>query len=68
MTRTRDGGVGAWLASSALLLKEFLSLTDQASVDSLLYDLRWQHALALGLDDAYLSRRSLVDFRRSGGM
>jgi hypothetical protein len=62
-----DTGRGSWSVArklGVLLLKEFLSLTDQASVDSLLYDLRWQHALALGLDDAYLSRRSLVDFRR----
>jgi hypothetical protein len=46
-----------------LLLSEMLDLDDQAALDSLTFDLRWQHALELGLDDAYLSRRSLVDFR-----
>ncbi|MEZ4268678.1 MAG: transposase [Myxococcota bacterium] len=46
-----------------LLLAEMLDLDDQAALDSLTFDLRWQHALELGLDDAYLSRRSLVEFR-----
>lgn len=46
-----------------LLLQEMLGLTDQAALDQLSFDLRWHRALALLPEDAYLSRRSLVDFR-----
>lgn len=46
-----------------LLLAEATDLTDQDALDSLQFDLRWQHALGLPREDAYLSRRSLVDFR-----
>ena len=45
------------------LLQELNVLPDQAALDALLFDLRWQHALGLEAEDAYLSRRSLVEFR-----
>lgn len=45
------------------LLQEMHVLADQAALDALLFDLRWQHALGLESADAYLSRRSLVGFR-----
>lgn len=45
------------------LLQELEGLTDQAALDALTFDLRWQHALGLASQDAYLSRRSLVGFR-----
>ncbi len=39
--------------------------SDQATVESLCFDARFQHALALpDSETSYLSRRSLVDFRR----
>ena len=45
------------------LLQELTNLNDQDALDSLTFDVRWQHALRLKADEAYLSRRSLVDFR-----
>jgi hypothetical protein len=45
------------------LLSELLDLDDQSALDSFSFDLRWQHALGVPREDAYLSRRSLVDFR-----
>ncbi len=45
------------------LLQEMLNLDDQSALDSLAFDVRWQHALGLSAEEAYLSRRSLVDFR-----
>jgi hypothetical protein len=45
------------------VLQEMLALDDQSALDSLAFDVRWQHALGLEPEDAYLSRRSLVEFR-----
>jgi hypothetical protein len=45
------------------LLQEMLELDDQDALDSLSFDVRWQHALGLEPENAYLSRRSLVEFR-----
>lgn len=44
-------------------LQEMRNLSDQASLDALSFDARWQHALDVVGDEAYLSRRSLVEFR-----
>jgi hypothetical protein len=46
-----------------LLLAEFSDLSDQEALDCLSFDVRWQYALDLRADEAYLSRRSLVEFR-----
>ena len=46
-----------------LILASFADLPDQDALDSLSFDLRWQHALDLDGTEAYLSRRSLVAFR-----
>jgi len=45
------------------VLQEMLGLDDQSALDSLAFDARWQHALGLEPEEAYLSRRSLVEFR-----
>lgn len=45
------------------LLQQLEDLDDQAALDALSFDVRWQYALGLTSEDAYLSRRSLVDFR-----
>lgn len=55
-----------WSAARILgicVLQEMLGLDDQSALDSLSFDSRWQHALGLEPEDAYLSRRSLVEFR-----
>ena len=44
-------------------LQELNILTDQAALDTFSFDMRWQYALDVKAEDAYLSRRSLVDFR-----
>jgi len=46
------------------LLQHQSGLSDQEALDALSFDVRWQHALSLAPDEAYLSRRSLVEFRR----
>ncbi len=46
------------------LLKEMKNLTDQDAVESFAFDARWQYALDVVEADAYISRRSLVEFRR----
>jgi len=46
------------------LLQHQSGLSDQEALDALSFDARWQHALSLTAEDAYLSRRSLVEFRR----
>lgn len=46
-----------------LLLQELEGKKDQAVLDSLSFDVRYQHALGMTGAEAYLSRRSLVDFR-----
>jgi len=45
-------------------LQELYNLSDQQALDTFGFDIRWRHALDVGDDDAYLSRRSLVEFRR----
>jgi hypothetical protein len=46
-----------------LLLQELHDMDDQTALDALSFDLRWQHALGVSAEEAYLSRRSFVDFR-----
>jgi len=46
------------------LLQEMNNLSDQEALDAFGFDIRWHYALATGEQDAYLSRRSLVEFRR----
>lgn len=46
-----------------MLLQEFGDETDQEILDNVTFDVRYQHALGLPANEAYLSRRSLVDFR-----
>ena len=45
------------------VLQEMMGLDDQSALDSVAFDVRWQHALGLEPQEAYLSRRSLVEFR-----
>jgi hypothetical protein len=45
-------------------LQQIDDLSDQNALDALSFDLRWQHALGVSTEEAYLSRRSLVEFRR----
>jgi len=45
-------------------LQELYNLSDQQALDAFGFDIRWRYALDLGDEDAYLSRRSLVEFRR----
>lgn len=46
------------------LLQEYNVLTDQQTLDAFGFDIRWRYALDVNDDQAYLSRRSLVEFRR----
>jgi hypothetical protein len=46
------------------LLQEFNTFTDQQALDAYSFDIRWRHALDVDDDGDYLSRRSLVEFRR----
>ena len=45
------------------ILQQLEDLTDQQAVDALAFDLRFQHALGVTSDEAYVSRRSYVAFR-----
>ena len=45
------------------LLQEMEKLPDQQALDAFSFDRRWQHALAVSADEAYVTRRTLVDFR-----
>ena len=45
------------------VLAEMQDLDDQSALDCLAFDVRWQHALRLTMEESYLSRRSLVEFR-----
>lgn len=45
-------------------LQEFYNFSDQQALDAFGFDIRWRYALDVGDEDAYLSRRSLVEFRR----
>jgi len=46
------------------LLQELNDLSDQQALDTFSFDLRWRYALDVSDEDDYLSRRSLVEFRR----
>jgi hypothetical protein len=46
------------------LLQEYNVLTDQQALDAFGFDIRWRYALDVNDDQAYFSRRSLVEFRR----
>jgi len=46
------------------LLQELNNLNDQQALDAFGFDIRWRYALDVNEPDAYLSRRSLVEFRR----
>ena len=46
------------------LLQEMQNLTDQEALNSYSFDIRWHYALCVDEDSDYLSRRSLVEFRR----
>ena len=46
------------------LLQELNNLSDQQALDTFSFDLRWRYALDVGDEEDYLSRRSLVEFRR----
>ena len=46
------------------LLQEYNSLSDQQALDAFSFDIRWRYALDISGDGDYLSRRSLVEFRR----
>lgn len=46
------------------LLQELYSMSDQQALDTFGFDIRWRYALDASDDDAYISRRSLVEFRR----
>jgi hypothetical protein len=44
-------------------LQELNDLSDQEALDAFSFDARWQYALDVTEEEAYLSRRSLVEFR-----
>ncbi len=46
------------------LLQEWNNLSDQQALDTFSFDLRWRYALDVSEEEDYLSRRSLVEFRR----
>jgi hypothetical protein len=46
------------------LLQEWNDLSDQEALDSFSFDMRWRYALDVSDEKDYLSRRSLVEFRR----
>ena len=46
------------------LLQEWNDLSDQEALDTFSFDIRWRYALDVNDDEDYLSRRSLVEFRR----
>jgi transposase len=45
-------------------LQELNNMSDQQALDAFGFDIRWRYALDVKDEDAYLSRRSLVEFRR----
>lgn len=51
-------------ALGVCLLQEFNDLSDQQALDAFGFDVRWRYALDVNDDQAYFSRRSLVEFRR----
>src|SRR5208283_5732420 len=46
------------------LLQELNDFSDQQGLDEFSFDIRWRYALDVGEEEDYLSRRSLVEFRR----
>jgi len=46
------------------LLQELNTLSDQQALDTFSFDIRWRYALDVSDEEDYLSRRSLVEFRR----
>ena len=46
------------------LLQEWNDVSDQEALDTFSFDIRWRYALDVNDDEDYLSRRSLVEFRR----
>lgn len=46
------------------LLQEWNDLSDQEALDTFSFDIRWRYALGISDEGDYLSRRSLVEFRR----
>jgi hypothetical protein len=46
------------------LLQEWNDLSDQEALDAFSFDIRWRFALDVSDEEDYLSRRSLVEFRR----
>src|SRR4030042_1948463 len=46
------------------LLQELNNLSDQQALDTFSFDIRWRYALDISDEGDYLSRRSLVEFRR----
>jgi len=46
------------------LLQEYNELSDQQALDAFGFDIRWRYALDADDEHGYLSRRSLVEFRR----
>jgi hypothetical protein len=46
------------------LLQEWNDLSDREALDTFSFDVRWRYALDVNDDEDYLSRRSLVEFRR----
>jgi hypothetical protein len=46
------------------LLQELNNLSDQQALDTFSFDIRWRYALDVSDEEDYLSRRSLVEFRR----
>lgn len=61
------GGRPNWSVARMLgvcFLQQLQDMSDQQALDALSFDRRWQHALDVVEEDAYLSRRSLVEFRR----
>lgn len=62
-----ETGRGCWSIARKLgmcILQEWFDLTDIEIVDRLSFDLRFQYALMLRTEEAYLSRQGLSDFRR----
>jgi hypothetical protein len=46
------------------LLQEWNDFSDQEALDTFSFDIRWRFALDISDEEDYLSRRSLVEFRR----
>ena len=46
------------------LLQEWNDVSDQEALDAYSFDIRWRYALDASDEEDYLSRRSLVEFRR----